>query len=610
MNPNNKDLSNKKAVSDYEADREAALRLMDDIPDVKPVNKTLSRIFISIFVALLVLPSLLWGAIRLAAPELTKQLSFDTGENRSLAAFPEKFDPKSFTVEVEAWYNDHLPFRSVLYKTQETMVNALELPYTETLRPALIKLFHSNTVGTNQGGLDPFEPEDTESETLPEVVEDWSGDPNCDHLLSEELTTLREATCTAYGVVGYPCEKCSYAGNKAYTAMLDHDLLSDVTEFPMCGVKYEETVTCRICAFTETRVVEKAHVAEKVVKRVKPTYEDYGYVLMRCADCNTRYRTELKDKRYYTDYMPPIYHGSTVFEGRDRWLYYLGDNTLGYYQGTNLPTDNELYSYLQTMTTLQELCDEKGIQLLFAVWPNKEEAYAEYMPSFEVTTQYKRTERIVDYITENSSVKMIYPLRELTAAKPYYETYFPYDTHWNNAGAFIGHQAMLEALGFETFDIRNMPVRELRTVDRDYGEIVYDSNTSLMYAPKNGTCGLGGLNPANYNDYSNFIVNYRPEVNVLKVKGNNGAGDIRHSTSDGPNNLNFVMLADSFRVMQLTYLERDFTDCYLCHRNQVTDPQTIAAIQKADVLVIAAVERYENDLINTANRIIQILSKK
>jgi hypothetical protein len=217
------------------------------------------------------------------------------------------------------------------------------------------------------------------------------------------------------------------------------------------------------------------------------------------------------------------------------------------------------------------------------------------MPTMNVVTEYKRAERITDYLSEKVGINIIYPMAEMLAAKPYWELYWPLDTHWNNAGAFIGYQAMLKSLGLETTSLNNLPIRELWASDSDFGKIVYDGNTSLLYAPKGdlqGICGVKG-----YPQQKNYIITYRPEVTILSKEGNNGVDDTRHTTSNGPFDLNFVMLADSYRVMQLTYLEKDFTDCFLSHRKHVNNPDVIEAVLNADVLVLAAVERAEGNIL-------------
>jgi hypothetical protein len=60
--------------------------------------------------------------------------------------------------------------------------------------------------------------------------------------------------------------------------------------------------------------------------------------------------------------------------------------------------------------------------------------------------------------------------------------------------------------------------------------------------------------------------------------------------------------------MQLTYLEKDFTDCFLTHRSHVGDADVIEAVRNADILVLASVERLEPEILATAKKLISILS--
>ena len=584
------------------------------------INSRFAIIVISIFLAMLLLPSLAWGVLKLlniANPAIMETLDFDTGENRAMATFPDSFDPQTFTAEVEAWYNDTLPFRSVLFKTQETMENKLEAPYVDTIRPALLEFFHPTDPNQTTPPDDvvienPFEettsiPEPTETETLPEFETEETTPTACEHVLSSESHVITEATCTEWGIIGYACENCDYV-KKEYSKKSAHKYVSNVEQTPMCGTKYERTMTCNGCGDSYTETVIQKHEFGKKLAVNEPSYLDYGYTLVQCKICDTKYRTELSNKLYDNTYFPPIYRGKDAIEGRFQWMFYRGNDSERFYTGANLLSDQELIEYAQTLQTLDDICKTKGIQFQVSIWPNKEQLYPEFMPNMTIVTEYKKVERLVDYVTENTDVKIIYPLAELTQAKPYWELYWPLDTHWNNAGAFIGYQAMLKSLGFETTSMVNLPVRELYASDPDFKTIVPDGQASLLYAPKSDLLSIGGVNGANYPKQKNYIVTYRPEVKVLSQEGTNGASDTRHTTSDGPNDLNFVMLADSYRVMQLTYLEKDFTDCFLSHRDKVLDADVIEAVKNADVLVLAAVERLEPSILTTAKRLISILS--
>lgn len=577
---------------------------------------------VTLFMVFLLLPTIAWGVLRVVSvfnPAIMETLDFDTGEQRALAKFPTSFNPQTVASEIENWYNDHLPFRSLLYKTQETLENALEAPYNETIRPALLEFFHpASPSGPETPGSEVIEiPDLTESEHVDETIEtetlpqfdtetEEQGPQTCQHVYSDEQVIIQAATCTEFGIAGYQCQNCDYIGNKQYTHKAAHNYVISGGEDTRCGSKYEEVKTCSACGDSSSKTLVKKHEVGKKLDVVKPSYESYGYTLVRCKNCETEYRTELSNKLYDTTYFTPLRMTDKAFEGRSQWLFYRLDNSEAYYQATNLPDDKELERYASVFQQLNDICKQKGIQLQISVWPNKDQVYSEYMPTMEVVSEYKRVERIVDYVTENTDVKMIYPINELMAVKPYWDLYWPLDTHWNNAGAFIGYQAMLESLGFETTSMVNLPVRILKPSDKDYKKIVRDSNTSLLYAPKGDIQGMVGN--SKYPEQCNYIVEYRPDVEVLSQEGNNGAGDTRHTTSNGPNDLNFVMLADSYRVMQLTYLEKDFTDCFLTHRNRVGDSDVIQAVRNADVLVIAAVERLETNIVDTAVALIKILS--
>lgn len=574
----------------------------------------------------------------------------------------------TYPAGIEAWYNDHLPFRSIIFNTNETVDAHIESPYSDVQNKlgeaanrftnAMLVLRGEGTPSTGTpeapGGedlenpfdpddpfipddpfkpnapSDPDEPDNEPEETPPPFIEDTEdpgngkdpsgedpngGDPNgggispggntsvCEHEYNEgEIET--PATCTDWGVMKYTCTKCGKV-KREYTQKASHDYVADAYTAPNCGEIRTVRSVCSYCKDEKISTIAKTHVKGKTIATVEPSYATYGFTLVECTDCGGQFRTDLKNKLYHTGFFLPTYHGGNqVIEGREKWLFNRLNNSEAYFTGTNLMSDAELQEYVSVMTTLDKLCKERGIQLQICIWPNKHQVYSEYLGlDKDVVTNNKRVDRLVEYVRANSEVKIIYPLKELKAAKPYADVYLKYDTHWNCAGGFVGYQAMLASLGLETTDFKNCTI--------------YDSNYSSLKDPyyaniRGDLLGMGGWSaPASMypNDHNYYIV-YRPEVQVDTFSGTNGAGDTRHTTAaNAPNDLNFVMLADSYRVMQLSYLERDFTDCFLTHRSHVNDADVKAAIKDADILVIAAVERLETDILGTARAIINILEE-
>jgi len=578
-------------------------------PPAPKLPKGLAVTYIGIFAVMLIIPTIIWGALMIAcrfSPELYDKINPPTNESQGMAGkdvaeFPTTFNIKTYTAEIEAWYDDHLPFRAIIYNSYGDIKAAIEQPYESTIRPALVELFHSNGNGGSAElpeetivdilGDGTQSPEESE-ETVPNFDNEESSPSDCEHVYDAGEIEV-EPTCTEWGVMKYSCTKCSHS-YREYTAKKAHDYaaLTDTFDLVTCGSKYERFLKCNDCGYEKDDSGIKQHKNHKKIKTVKPSYTSYGYTLASCKYCGGEYRTDIKAKLYDTSYALESYRSPTVIEGRYQWLYYLGDNSMGYYQGTNLLTEAELAYYNSILVQLNEICKAKGITLQICIWPNKEQVYPEYYLGAEVVNEYKRVERLVDYIHENSDVKIIYPLAELTAAKPYWDTYYKFDTHWNHAGGFIGHQAMLESLGLETTNLYNLPVWEF---DRNAGDLI----------------SLGNLNGAYYTGAVDYSISYRTDITTDSYFGGDGANDIRHTTAaNATNNCNFVMLADSYRCFQLDLIQKDFSDAYLCHRNQVNEAMTVDAIKNADVLVLAAVERYDYQIFDTAIQIINILSQE
>lgn len=295
---------------------------------------------------------------------------------------------------------------------------------------------------------------------------------------------------------------------------------------------------------------------------------------------------------FYGDasYLLPITAGDAVLFGRDNWLYYVEDDSLAYYRGTNLLSEEKLQAYAELSVRLKELCDERGIRLQLMIIPNKEQVYPEYMPSYTFASEKKRVPLLVDYLRANTDVDIIYPLEELQEAKRNWQIYYRYDTHWNSMGALVGTQALLQALGMEAAAPSDW--------EAEAGVI---SGGDLM--------PLAGLDAGQYPEDVCYTITYKPQVGILELEGGDGTdlGDIIYSTSESQNECSLVMLSDSFRFEMAPYLQKEFSHCLITQYGENTY-RVQDSIREADVLVIAAVERYDGRIFETMKILIEILS--
>lgn len=293
------------------------------------------------------------------------------------------------------------------------------------------------------------------------------------------------------------------------------------------------------------------------------------------------------------DFLAPQVVGNNVLLGRQNWLFFAGDDSISSYRGTNLMEQEQMAACLDLMVQLQKLCDEKGIQLQFLILPNKEQVYSEYMPSYVIEDSYKRVDRFVDYVREHSDVSILYPLEELRQAKAQWQIYHQYDTHWNQAGAYVGTQALYRALELPTTGLEELEVGRC------------DATTSDLLI-------LGGLDASQYPPEQDYAINYRPEVTLSEVQGDKQPTGTYSARSDCGNDLRFVMVGDSFRCFMIDYLAKDFSHSVITYRetsDNRTDyaPEVVESIQNADILVMEAVERYDSKLMPAIVQVIDIL---
>jgi len=510
------------------------------------VKDIVRKVKIFIFMAVLLLPGMIWYGVELFFPETSARWNFDLKENRAMAEMPSSILEEDYTKKLEDYYNDNIPFRSQLITWEHKLSGALEGPYADHIQGVLADILYGKGEDTKMdiSGLLASEPEAEEAfaPVLEEGIIEKDG-----HRYKEEI--VAEATCREEGQARYSCIDC------------------------------EDSYT---------EAIPVGPHEKKFVYAQEPSYTSYGYTEYECENCGRIFREDFQGKDIDNSYLAPTIIGNGVLVGRFGWLFYTGDDSLAYYEGTNILEEEEMKEYLAAMQELQDICDEKGIRLEFMILPNKEQIYPEYMPSCEIADSYKRIGRLVDYIHENSDIGVIYPIRELKEAELYWQTYYQYDTHWNHVGAFIGMQALYAALDAETTDLRDVEVERAPAGVREL-------------------IPMGGLNDSEYEPDDDYVISYKPQISILSSEGDMYTAWAYHADSDSPNEQKFVLLGDSFRCFMTDYLVRDFSDCTVAHRDYAEDVSDY--IRNADILVIEAVERYDAQIVPAVEKVIRILSE-
>ena len=130
-----------------------------------------------------------------------------------------------------------------------------------------------------------------------------------------------------------------------------------------------------------------------------------------------------------------------VIVGKDDWLYFGG--TVNDYRGRNLLSEREMYNVIHNITLMQNHVQQNGSQFVLMVIPNKNTLYDEAMPYYVKPGDTSNLERLTELLTERGvefiDVKELFQNEEEVL-------YFHRDSHWNNKGAVLAYNALMEKL--------------------------------------------------------------------------------------------------------------------------------------------------------------------
>ena len=142
---------------------------------------------------------------------------------------------------------------------------------------------------------------------------------------------------------------------------------------------------------------------------------------------------------------------TNVLLGKEGWLFLqdVSDSkSISDYQGLTAYSQEEMAAMADTLEALGQTLAQKGSRLVVVFAPAKEGVYSQYMPdSIPVVARPTRVQALVEYLTQNTGVPVLFPLEELKTAGETTQVYYKYDTHWNDVGAWLAAQQLLETLG-------------------------------------------------------------------------------------------------------------------------------------------------------------------
>ena len=231
-----------------------------------------------------------------------------------------------------------------------------------------------------------------------------------------------------------------------------------------------------------------------------------------------------------------------------------------------------LWFFLPAVLLVHTLLPPAGKNAALLLAPAKEGVYAEKMPAgIPAVHRPTRVQALADRLRAETPVPVLFPFEELRQAAAGRQVYYKYDTHWNDAGAWLAAQQVLAALG--------------RPYRSDWPAVAADPAQTAPTDLAN-MCGRW--------HWCNDDVYYA--VDAPRAAADGGINDeLLHYTGAGSGSL--LLVRDSFGAALAPHLANGFAKALVLHGNVLSAGTLDAELDTVpDVLVIETAERYSNDL--------------
>ena len=253
-----------------------------------------------------------------------------------------------------------------------------------------------------------------------------------------------------------------------------------------------------------------------------------------------------------------------VIQGKNGWLYY--KDSLDDYLGQDLLSDRSLFNIAHMLSMTQQALEEKGVNFLFTIAPNKNSLYGDNMPYYDklkVSDQTNR-ENLEGWLkTEKVAYADLYQVLMEEDEVLYHAR----DSHWNNKGAALAADVLMDALGKDHDSYEG----ESYTVRRDY-----TGDLDTMLYPLAST--------------ADDEIYYDKETTYATVEEIQSNFDPRITTVNPVKEGSLVMYRDSFGNALLPYMADAYANAYFSRGipYQLMDVET----HSADTVIIERAERF------------------
>lgn len=326
-----------------------------------------------------------------------------------------------------------------------------------------------------------------------------------------------------------------------------------------------------------------------------PTYNIYNY--LKNFDFKKAFNLDNVEK--YINYgIYKIFNKSLeqdkVISGKNKFLF-LGnnyDNVLHKTNGIFKIKQEDLEKYAQQLEDLQNWYKNQNIKLIIAIAPNKHSIYKENLPNWMQTNEKTLTDNIVEFLQEKN-IEILDLRSFLRTEKKQDLLYYKSDTHWNELGASLAYEKLINFLNKSQNLNITIPDFSLKKVSRSGGDLSnflkintllrknyerrFDFNFKENFEICKGQIDPNSLELAKCTKTNNLSLNY----NQFMIN------------STAKNNYKLLLLGDSFTTAPAPLYNATFKEVLKWHWGTINGSKLANFIGKnePDIVIYQLVER-------------------
>ena len=165
-----------------------------------------------------------------------------------------------------------------------------------------------------------------------------------------------------------------------------------------------------------------------------------------------------------------------VVLGSDDWMFY--SNTLNDYKSDHLMSDRGLFNIVHNLSLMQDYVNENGSKFILTIAPNKNSLYGEHMPynyALSDSEDANNMERLEPLLAEAGiNYVNLFEVFEETDE----ELYLKQDSHWNNVGAALAFDKIMQQTDLEYEDYSSLSYTIKKDHEGDLAAMVYPNSLS------------------------------------------------------------------------------------------------------------------------------------